>query len=90
VGRCLGFKDGCWGDGNNSPINRHGVQSSYASFFCVARVSEILGGCERVITEGLSEEGIVASCGGGGVAVVWFGLILVFRGGSAGGCGDCF
>jgi hypothetical protein len=41
------------------------VQSSYASFFCVARVSEILGGCERVITERLSEEeGIVAVCGG--------------------------
>jgi hypothetical protein len=34
------------------PIKRHGVQSSYASFFCVARVSEILGGWERVITEG--------------------------------------
>jgi hypothetical protein len=41
----------------------------------VARVSEILGGCERVITEGWSEEGIVASGGGGlggGVAVVRF------------------
>ena len=49
-----------WEYGRNLPINRHGVQSSYASFFCVARVSEILGGCERVITEGWgSEEGIV-------------------------------
>jgi hypothetical protein len=52
--------EGCFGrmfwreDGTelNLPIKRHGVQSSYASFFCVARVSEILGGCERVITEG--------------------------------------
>jgi hypothetical protein len=42
------------------PINLQGVQSSYASFFCVARVSEILGGWERVITEGWgSVEGIV-------------------------------
>jgi hypothetical protein len=48
------------------PINLQGVQSSYASFFCVARVSEILGGWERVITEGWgSVEGIVF--GGGKV-----------------------
>ena len=45
------------------------MQSSYASFFCVARVSEILGGCERVITEGWSEEGIVVA--------VW--VVLVCR-----------
>jgi hypothetical protein len=60
------------------PINLQGVQSSYASFFCVARVSEILGGWERVITEGWgSEEGIMVFCIRGwddlGGVVVWFG-----------------
>ena len=51
----------------------------------MARVSEILGGCERVITEGWSEEGIVAAfCGGGGgvrvgVAVNRFGLGFLWR-----------
>lgn len=35
----------------------------------MARVSEILGGCERVITEGWSEEGIVVA--------VWVVLVLV-------------
>ena len=54
------------------PINLQGVQSSYASLFCVARVSEILGGCERVITEGWSEEGIVVE-----VWVVVLVLVLV-------------
>lgn len=60
------------------PINLHGVQSSYASFCCEARVSEILGGWERVIREGWGseeEEGIfgfglvICSCWwvGGGV-----------------------
>ena len=49
----------------------------------MARVSEILGGWERVITEGWSEEGIVvAFCGGGfgvGVAVVQFGEGVLWR-----------
>ena len=49
----------------------------------MARVSEILGGCERVITEGWSEEGIVvAFCGGGGVrgaAVVRSGEGVLWR-----------
>jgi hypothetical protein len=49
----------------------------------VARVSEILGGCERVITEGWSEEGIVVASGGGGlgggVAVIRFGEGVLWR-----------
>ena len=40
----------------------------------MARVSEILGGCERVITEGWSEEGIVVE-----VWVVVLVLVLVSR-----------
>jgi len=69
--------------GNNAPINLQGVQSSYASFFCVARVSEILGGWERVITEGWgSVEGIAF---GGGMVLGCCGLGRPFLAGFSSG-----
>jgi hypothetical protein len=54
TGRCGRWRGvlGGWFWELHIPINLQGVQSSYASFFCVASVSEILGGWERVITEG--------------------------------------